>query len=393
MARQGEIPPWELIQSVAIPIRMPPLELIQNSWQEAEHEILSELKDQIAEMDSAEEWELRKKITNPYESIFSGQEDANFPSLTRLKPLSRSYFKMIEILGTFGFWKGLSETSAPFTSAHICEGPGGFLQHTIEGLKERRVPIRNLYAMTLRPTKSHIPGWRRSIHFLRKYPEISLQYGADDTGDVLLPTNQQRFIQVANGAQLFTADGGFDFSINYKQQELQAFPLILASFVVGLQVLAKGGFFVVKLFDMYSTAMQDLVLGSALQFESFCIYKPATSRPCNSERYFVGVNYKGQNPAWIQHLKQAQYAHTVSPLTHLVKPQSWPPPVLDLLKEQILWQEQQQIKMIDETLHFEKSTIQQKLLMNLRASKRWCEAFGIPYSLPAPANFGFTKVS
>jgi 23S rRNA U2552 (ribose-2'-O)-methylase RlmE/FtsJ len=297
---------------------------------------------------------------------------------------------MIEILHTFGFWDNKSSTSTPFTSAHVCEGPGGFLQHTVEGLKERRVSIRNLFAMTLRPTKSHIPGWRRSIHFLRKYPEISLQYGADDTGDILLPANQQKFVQIAQGAQLFTADGGFDFSINYTQQELQAFPLILASFVIGLQVLAKDGFLVIKLFDMYSTAMQDLILGSALLFEKFCIYKPATSRPCNSERYFVGIGYKGPNPAWIQHLKQAQQAHTLSPLTHLVKPNSWPAPVLDLLKEQILWQEQQQIKMIDETLHFEKSTIQQKLLVNLRASKQWCEAFHVPYSLPVSANLGLT---
>ncbi len=392
-----ESAPWELMQPVAIPISLPPLVLIQKGWKETEHQILADLKDSIADMESAEAWELRKKITNPYECIFSGQDDGSFPCLTHLKPLSRSYFKMIEILETFGFWNDYdkpptTQPQSPFTSAHICEGPGGFLQCTVEGMKERKIPLKHFFAMTLRPTRSHIPGWRRSLHFLRRHPEISLQYGADDTGDILLPANQQQFIQIAQGAKLFTADGGFDFSVNYGHQELHAFPLILASFTMGLQTLAAEGMMVIKLFDMYSQATQDLVLGSAIFFQSFCIYKPATSRPCNSERYFVGIRYKGAKEAapWIQHLKLAAAAHTISPLTHLVQPGGWPAPVAELLREQIMWQEQQQIKMIDETLHFDKTTIPMKMLTNIRCSKQWCERFKLPYSLPSALNFGLT---
>ena len=42
------------------------------------------------------------------------------------------------------------------------------------------------------------------------------------------------------------------------------------------------------------------LVGSA--FKDYSIYKPATSRPCNSERYFIGRNYLGVNNSIIETL-------------------------------------------------------------------------------------------
>lgn len=370
-------PPWEMNQCISLGIKIIPC-ILQNGWKEIDHSKLSKLKDRISDVANADEWEVRKKITNPYEAIFSG-EDASFPSLAKVQPLSRSYFKMIEMLGLIDFFNSVSE---PFISAHICEGPGGFIQHVVEELAERQITTKGIYAMTLKPTKSHIPGWRRSIHFLKKYPKIKLEYGADDTGNILKPENQEDFCRKAKGAQLFTADGGFDFSVNYTNQELMAFPLVVASFIMGLKTLEKGGTMIIKLFDIYSRATQDLFLGSGTFFEKFTLYKPATSRPCNSERYFIGHRLRGESIAlpelqeWISTLESALKKHEQSPITQLVQ-NEWPAPVLRAVKEQIHYQEQLQIKNIEDTLNLDKNTIPERMLQNIRLSKAWCRKFGV----------------
>ena len=346
-----------------------------------EHASIMESKNKISNLESHEEWELRKKITNPYEAIFSGSSDTNFPSLAKVHPLSRSYFKMIEMLHVIDFWRPVSK-GVPFRSAHVCEGPGGFLQCIVEKLKEKHIPVGAIHAMTLRPTKSHIPGWRRSIQFLRKHPQIQLEYGADDTGNILLLENQAAFCTRAQDSQIFTADGGFDFSVDYSNQEQMAFPLLLASFTMGLSSLAKGGTIIIKLFDIYSQATQDLFLGTARLFQSFTIYKPATSRPCNSERYFIATGYGGaratQSAAWIQHLREAQSKHKQTPLTRLVE-EDWSSSILQAVYEQIEWQEKQQIRSIEETIMFDMSTLEEKIANNIKMSKKWCKFFGVPY--------------
>lgn len=357
----------------------PPFSLLQEGWRELDHSGIIEAKNKIAQFESEEEWELRKKITNPYEAIFSGSEtnQKTFPSLATIKPLSRSYFKMREMLQVFDFWATPSTPAHPFSSSHICEGPGGFLQCVVEGVKERKWPLGKLHAMTLKPTKSHIPGWRRSIHFLRKHPEVVLEYGEDGTGNVLERKNQLAF-RAKGACSLFTADGGFDFSVDYSRQELHAFPLLLASFTMGLECLQPGGMMIIKVFDMYSLATQDLLLGSASYFDDFTIYKPATSRPCNSERYFIGRGYHGtaKSILWIQHLLAAAAAHAITPLTRLVGGE-WPSEIRAAMREQILVQEREQIKMIDETLHFDKDSLEERVAIMLHESQTWCETFGV----------------
>jgi 23S rRNA U2552 (ribose-2'-O)-methylase RlmE/FtsJ len=369
-----EVPPWEMNEFISLNDLPRPC-IIQNGWKEMEHSRISDVKNRIAGISNADEWEILKKITNPYEPVFSGDE--SFPSLAKVEPLSRSYFKMIEMLHLLDFFKHNYDS---FTSAHICEGPGGFIQHVVEGLIAHKIPTNRIYAMTLRPTKSHIPGWRRSLNFLKRYPQIQLEYGADQTGNILSAENQDNFCNKARGVNLFTADGGFDFSVNYTNQELMAFPLLLASFIMGLRTLAKGGVMIIKLFDIYGSGTRDLFLGCATFFEAFTIYKPATSRPCNSERYFIGRGFKGESAeldAWINLLQEAQIKHKESPITQLVE--DWPEDIMGAIKEQIQFQEEIQIQCIEDTLNLDRTTIYERLLTNMRLSKEWCINFGVNY--------------
>ena len=388
MPRPVPDPPWELARFIAVPYPLPALKFLQEGWKEQAHTSVLIAKDMITGFESQEQWEIRKKITNPYEAIFSSNEEGSFPSLALVQPLSRSYFKMVEMLHVVGFWKDAPPPKL-FVSAHVCEGPGGFIQCTLQQAKQRGIPVKSV-GMTLKPTKSHIPGWRRSIGFLRKNPEVLLEYGEDESGDVLISKNQAAFTRrikslAAEGAHLFTADGGFDFSVDYSKQEFHAFPLLLASFTMGLQSLRPGGTMIIKLFDIYSPATQDLFLGTAALFTRFTLYKPATSRPCNSERYFLASGYVGSaqpiSAAWITHLQAAAITHATTPLTRLVT--QWPTPLLSAVQEQIRYQESLQIQSIQETIHLDKSTIEERIGDSLRISQHWCETFGVPYSAAA----------
>lgn len=249
------------------------------------------LKRDIERLDAIGEWEYLKRGSNPYELVFSQSQDQRIPSsVCSLRPLSRSFFKMTEILTVLDFFKRhVKKIPTSISTAHVCEGPGGFIESLLFLSAKNNTIVENAWAMTLKPTKSNIPGWRRAYSFLRKSPMVHIEYGADETGDILIAENQAAFLEKSGGkCQLFTADGGFDFSEHYSTQEDEVFPLLVSSALIGLQTMAKGGDFVLKLFDMDKPSTQHLIAILAYCFDSWLLYKPALSRPCNAEKYFLG---------------------------------------------------------------------------------------------------------
>jgi hypothetical protein len=375
-----DIPMWELFQEIHYRGERPRTIFLQEGWVEEEHEYILKKKDEISSFELANEWELRKKITNPYEAIFSTSDTNTFPSIALVNPLSRSYFKMVEMIYVSKLWESVSEDT-PFISSHVCEGPGGFLQCIVEQAKAKRIPYSKSYAMTLKSTKSQIPGWKRSSRFLKKHPEIQLLYGSDMTGNILSKDNQDFFCRTAKDSTIFTADGGFDFSTDYTKQEEHAFLLVLASFSIGMRSLKDGGILVVKLFDIYSPVMLDLIIGTAATFDSFLIYKPATSRPCNSERYFIGRGFRKRDSyEWIEHLQKAHVKHSESPLTRLCDIPA-DSPYVEAIKEQIQWQEELQVQSIQKAMFMTKEEIEVYVKDAIEKSIEWCTTFSVPFSL------------
>jgi hypothetical protein len=94
---------------------------------------------------------------------------------------------------------------------------------------------------------------------------------------------------------LVTADGGFDFSEDYCSQEQQATPLILAEFITALYCLSPGGSLILKVFDVVTLPMIQLLWVCSKCFIDFKLVKPKTSRVCNSEKYIVAKGFKGMN--------------------------------------------------------------------------------------------------
>ena len=62
--------------------------------------------------------------------------------------------------------------------------------------------------------------------------------------------------------------------------------------------MVKGGDFVLKVFDIELKQTCDLLAMLSLCFDSWTLYKPALSRPCNAEKYFLGRGCR-TIPDWI----------------------------------------------------------------------------------------------
>ena len=307
-------PPWHTVEFQSSPFfENAMIEKFQHisfdlSWNEIPHTQVNEIKEKIAPLESNHKWELLKKKSNPYELVYT-QESAECPSsVAMLKPLSRSYFKMIEMLQVSQFFERLPKTLQKLRSSHVAEGPGGFVEAFLDRAETNRLKVQKSYAITLKPTNNHVPGWRRSYQFLQRHPEVKIHYGCDGTGDIYIPENQTSFVQLHDvfKSHLFTGDGGFDFSTDYENQEKAIYPLLIASALIGIQVLAENGTLVLKLFDLYSSATQYFIRCVSLCFKEWCLYKPATSRPCNSERYLICRGFRKAFPFAVSTLMKLQ---------------------------------------------------------------------------------------
>jgi 23S rRNA U2552 (ribose-2'-O)-methylase RlmE/FtsJ len=261
---------------------------IIGEWIEEKNEEIEILKESIQPFDKTELWDLAKRITNPYELISTHSSRLSLPkSISCIYPLSRSYFKMIEILTQLNFFD--RHKVAKLKSLHICEGPGGFIEAFYSMADNKRRIIQSSYAMTLKSTHMIIPGWRRASSFLQKHQTVQLIYGPTKTGNIYEDCNQDECVKYSgSGVQLVTADGGFDFSEDFHAQEKTILRLLVCSSLILLRSVGIEGDIVLKLFDCNSPMTRDIITLLASCFQQWTLYKPVTSRPCNSEWYFIG---------------------------------------------------------------------------------------------------------
>jgi 23S rRNA U2552 (ribose-2'-O)-methylase RlmE/FtsJ len=298
-------PPWKSVEWVKspswTPSSVPPLIFVP--WITNTSSDIASIKEKIGSLDKEHKWELAKKMVNPYELVYTHDDDRLPPSLSLDQPLSRSYFKLIEILEVLKFFDEYQK----LRTGHIAEGPGGFIQAVHVRAAYKKKQVTSSLAMTLRPTTSHVPGWKKASAFLYKYKQVKVHYGEDGTGDIYMVKNQASFIAEAQtGLHLFTADGGFDFSTDYSCQEQNVFHLLVCSSIIGLQVLLQGGSFILKFFDCDSPHTMHLIILLGRCFKEWTLYKPAMTRPCNSERYFLGKGFRSLTPECLASLKSIE---------------------------------------------------------------------------------------
>ena len=81
-----------------------------------EYSNLQDLKNKI----DSKDWDKNKKFGNDYELIHIPNKRKRSDSIALYEPLSRSYFKMVEIIFDFKLFEKCTDIN--FKSAHIAEG-------------------------------------------------------------------------------------------------------------------------------------------------------------------------------------------------------------------------------------------------------------------------------
>lgn len=250
------------------------------------------LKSEIDKKEYQKYWDKAKRTTNPYELVtVYGTNSLQHEHISKnISPLSRAFFKCTEIYTSIDIIPEKYKKKSG-NIANIAEGPGGF----IEALYKQRTTKNiydHFYGLTLYSKNKNIPGWnqifRRKSHFLYNNSFVSLQYG-----NLYNITQIQGFVSLCKKCWLVTADGGFDYSCDFNNQEISSRKIIFAEIITAFLIQEKGGSFICKMFDLYTTFSIQLLYILRLVYEHVYITKPLTSRPANSEKYIVATGYKG----------------------------------------------------------------------------------------------------
>ena len=355
---------------------------------------LCDIKEQIEKYQ--EQWDNIKKFTNPYEYIHTNVV-GNKTNISKLRPLSRSFYKMIEIMSGNGILNKYPVTSVPdykmgINTFHLAEGPGGFIEaisylrgaeynkvragtagtagvvvgpskdescanapppthgqaggedaktvqilkrntefhdeymkelehmkmsrHIFEGSNHQasasvsapegqgiHPPIYGndrYYGMTLVNDDPICPGWKKTRTFLEHNPNVIIETGEDKTGNLISLENfRYCAAKYKNKMEVVTADGGFDFSVDFNNQENIATQLILSEVFYALALQKQGGTFILKIFDIFHKPTIDILYLLSYYYTNVTIMKPYTSRVANSEKYIICQGFKIADSAQI----------------------------------------------------------------------------------------------
>jgi 23S rRNA U2552 (ribose-2'-O)-methylase RlmE/FtsJ len=317
-------------------------------------------------------WELAKKYHNDFEYVYTSSNTQK--NMCLVLPISRSYFKILEIIYEFNLFQNDKSFSC------IAEGPGGFIQSIHDIYKKNKMNINTIYGITLISNDRKIPYWNSNI---LKNPKNNIQYGTDKTGDIYKLSNALDYIKShKEKCYLVTSDGGFDFSENYNEQENNCIKLLFCEIFIALHVQELNGTFIIKVFDLLNLKTIQLLYILYLQYSEINFYKPDTSRLSNSEKYIVCKGFTGLNKD-ISNLMIKVYDDLN--LFHLFVPQSF----LDEINNFNIKFVDNQKKNINEVLKIVRDHrhIQNKPTnKQINSAKLWCQK----YNLELNPNFVFS---
>jgi 23S rRNA U2552 (ribose-2'-O)-methylase RlmE/FtsJ len=214
--------------------------------------------------------------------------------------LSRSYFKMIEIHNDYNICK-MNKNNIKV--AFIAEAPGGFI--------EAFYKIRNKYndsyygISLIEENKNNIPTWYNLEKKMKYKTNLNILYGKKNNGNIYELINIFNIVNTIgkNSCDIVTADGGFDFTTDFINQEYNFTRLFICEIVLALSLQKLGGNFVIKCFDLTNILSLKIFYILCHHYEKVIISKLHTSRKTNSERYIICKNLQSYiEPAIIKNL-------------------------------------------------------------------------------------------
>ena len=318
-------------------------------------------------------WDFMKRYTNPYEFIHTTVPNTKY-SVSKMKPLSRSFYKMVETVNMFRLFNEFND--APINTFHLAEGPGGFIEAT-QYLRKNNDD--KYYGMTLMDEDPNVPGWKKSNHFLETHKNVIIERGVTGTGDLMEVDNLKYCNnKYKNSMDIITADGGFDFSIDFNQQEILATNLLLAQVSFAISMQKVGGHFILKIFDIFTKTTCDIMYLLSSLYKQVYIVKPNTSRLANSEKYLVCKGFNKYPEKLINNIIGKYNTLKTSEFISGILPDNLDYFYLNKIEEYNAIFGQQQIENINATLNLiacknNTEKIEALKKNNIQKCTQWCE--------------------
>lgn len=367
-----------------------------NDWSELEllfdfnndlHNLLKLQKDFISEHYKTKKWDKYKKCANEYELIFTS--GYGFPSLSKHNPISRSYFKLWEMLTDFKE-EFKMDCKTHKRCAFLAEGPGGFIE-AFANFRSNYSEDDELFGITLLSHDKNIPSWKLPSDIVN-IKRIKLLKGLDGSGSLYKLDNIENFINIIGYAScdLVTADGGFDFSNDFNNQEEMSTLLIISEMYTALHLQKPGGNLILKVYDIHSYLTIQLIYILKMFYESVTFCKPLSSRPANSEKYIICLNYKGQSHPMFNEmkmqLKEIIQDQSSSNILNIKPPITF---VYDIIEYNAFYILKQVIH-IHKTLCFiakQNAEDKDNIKHQLKRAIKWCNKYQVPINLDALSTY------
>ena len=333
------------------------------------------------EIDSCKvEWDYVKKYANPYEFVHT-KVPGHRVAICKYQPISRSFFKLYEILDIFMFNEYYKNSK--ITSMHLAEAPGGFIEALHYFCNKHAIQIKSSIGLSLYGNDNSIPSWNKN--YMKTYNNVFIEKGAhncDLTSSLNFLYLLRKYTQTYD---IITADGGFDFSGDFNNQEILSQPLILAEILHAISFQKYNGCFVLKIFDCFTKLSVEMIYILCSLYEKVYIYKPNTSRLANSEKYVVCKYYK--NTENNRELLKQLIPHILENCANISSLLNFDIPLLFLnkLEEINAILGQQQLETISNTLSISNHSTQKDKLTNLKESNivkclQWCKKHDFPHN-------------
>jgi len=235
--------------------------------------ILNNKKNQIEKY--LDKWDKYKKYTNLYEKVLYINNNT--------KPISRSFFKLLELNKKFNLVNNKIET---YYFSNNAEGPGGFIE-ALHYIRSNKLDF--YFSYTLNPTTYKIPNWDR---LKSKINNKNMNIDYKDLYDI---NHLKEIISKfeVNKSDLVTCDGGFDFSTNFNIQEQMSYKIILSEIILCLGCNKIKENCIIKIFDIFTIFTVKLLYIISNFYKEINIFKPLTSRTANSEKYLICKGFLG----------------------------------------------------------------------------------------------------
>jgi len=242
-------------------------------------------------------------VVNKFEPIIDNYNKDIFTiSKTYLKTqnnlISTGFFKLWEMIINFDL---IDIKNKNFMSSHLAEGPGAFIQATLEYRKHFSKDYKNdkYCTVTLNESKGVLAINKELLkcsnvfeHKTYKQPGSSTKKDIGDLTEMKTIKNYIASIKKHKKyCNLVTGDGGFRVN-DFNTQEQELFKLIFGQLLCGVSVQDKGGHFVLKIYDAVTNLTLKIILIMMDLYEEVYIYKPFCSRDSNSEKFLIAKRFK-----------------------------------------------------------------------------------------------------